>query len=352
MKIKAKEIAAMLNGDVVGDPEIEISRPSRIENGEPGSLTFLANPKYEQYAYRTKASIILVSQEFIPSKPINATLIKVKNVYESMAQLADRFEKVQKPSIGVSTLAQVHPSAKLGENVSIGSFVVIEADVVIGDHSIIMSQVYIGKNSRIGDNVCLHPGVRVYHEGIIGNRVIINANSVIGSDGFGFVKDQNGNFKKIKQLGNVLIEDDVEIGSNVVIDRASLGSTVIRSGAKLDNLIQVAHNVEIGTNTAMAAQVGIAGSSKIGADCLIGGQVGVAGHLKIGDKTEIQAQSGVASNTPDSSRLYGSPALEYRQYLKSYAVFKKLPDLLKELNNLREKVDLLSQNGQQGQTKS
>ena len=343
MKIKAREIAAMLNGDVVGDPEIEISRPSRIENGEPGSLTFLANPKYEQFAYQTRASIILVSKEFTPAKPIQATLIKVKNVYESMAHLADRFEKVQKPSIGVSNLARVHKSVKLGSNVSIGPFVVIDQDVEIGDNSIVLGQVFIGRNCQIGKNVFLHPGVRIYYESCIGDNVIINANSVIGSDGFGFVKDQNGSFKKMKQLGNVLIEDNVEIGANVVIDRASLGSTVIREGAKLDNLIQVAHNVEIGMNTALAAQVGIAGSSKIGADCLIGGQVGIAGHLKIGDGTEIQAQSGIASNISDGSRLYGSPALEYRQYLKSYAVFKQLPELLKELQNLREKVDLLSQ---------
>ncbi|MEO7175005.1 MAG: UDP-3-O-(3-hydroxymyristoyl)glucosamine N-acyltransferase, partial [Saprospiraceae bacterium] len=294
--------------------------------------------KYEAFAYETKASAILVSKDFVPTATIEASLILVDDVYSAVAILLERFNQTQQATYEISSLAFIHPSAIIGSQVTIGPFVVIEEGVTIGANSNIRAQAFIGKNVQIGEAVVINSGVKLYHETQVGDRSIIHANAVIGSDGFGFARQGDGTYKKIAQIGKVVIESDVEIGANTVIDRATMGSTMIRKGAKLDNLIQIAHNVEIGSNTAIAAQTGIAGSAKIGADCLIGGQVGIAGHLVIADRTEIQAKSGISSNVKkEGSRLYGYPAIDYVHYLKAFAVFKQLPAMVKKIDELEKK---------------
>ncbi len=337
MKVTAAELGNLINGVVDGDANVTVNRPARIEDGEPGTLTFLANPKYESFVYKTAASVILVNRDFVPREPIGATLIRVDNVYESLALLMEHFAPKQEKTPKISESAIVAEDVAIGPGASIGEFVVIEKGVSLGKNVILSPFTYLGQGVKIGDDVHLHMGVKVYYGCELGNRVKIHANSVIGSDGFGFVRT-NGQYKKINQIGNVIIENDVEIGANVVIDRASLGSTIIRQGAKLDNLIQIAHNVEIGPNTAMAAQSGVAGSTKIGADSLVGGQAGIVGHVELGPRTQIQAQSGVTSSTQPGEKLYGSPALDYVNYLKSYAVFRKLPDLRAHINRLEKKI--------------
>lgn len=338
MKIKAKDLAALLNGVVEGDPNVEIDRPSKIEEGTAGSISFLANSKYEPYAYTTKASILLVHNDFQASQTIHATLIRVANVYDSIAFLLEKFGEAANPEhTGISTKAEVHTNATLPRNISIGAYTVVEAGAQIGEGSNIYPQVYVGKRVRLGKNVTLHPGVRIYHDCIIGDNCILHANVVIGADGFGFIPQSDGSFKKVAQIGNVIIENDVEIGANTTIDRATMGSTLIKRGAKLDNLIMVAHNVEIGENTVIAAQAGIAGSSKIGNNCMIGGQAGIVGHLKIADHTKIQAQSGVTKSIKKTHQaIYGTPALPYSNYLKSYAVFKNLTDLQQRVKDLEK----------------
>ena len=337
MKVTATELGHLLNGIVDGNGDVTVDRPARIEDGEPGSLTFLANPKYESFIYQTNASVVLVAQDFQPRKEVKATLIRVENVYESMALLLEQFAPKQPHTFGVSKFASVADDVVLPANVSIGDFVVIESGATIGKNSIIAPFTYLGHNVNVGNDVHLHTGVKVYHDCVISDRVKIHANTVIGSDGFGFVRT-NGQYRKINQVGNVIIEPDVEIGANVVIDRASIGSTIVRRGAKLDNLIQIAHNVEIGPDTVMAAQSGVAGSTKIGANSMIGGQAGIVGHINIGPRTQIQAQSGVTTSTQAGERLYGSPALDYVGYLKSYALFRKLPELMSEVNRLEQRV--------------
>lgn len=339
MQITAQIIADILDGEVVGDPMATISGPGKIEEASQGMITFLANPKYKEYIYSTNASVVLVESDFIPEKPVNPTLIKVKNVYASLAILMEKFNSGMSVQTGVASTAVMDSSARIGTDVSIDDYVIVKKNVVIGDGTTVFGQVFIGDNVTIGRHCILYPGVKIYHNCIIGDRCIIQANSVIGSDGFGFVKDENGQYKKIPQTGNVVIEDDVEIGSNTVIDRASMGSTVIKKGAKLDNLIQIAHNVSIGSHTVMAAQSGVAGSTQMGENCMIGGQVGVAGHLKIANGAMVQAQSGIASAIKnEGAKLFGSPAIDYHQYLKSYAYFKKLPELMQELKDLRLKM--------------
>lgn len=340
MKLSASELAVLLGGKVEGDDTVWVDRPARIEDATPGSLSFLANPKYEEFVYDCDASILLVSHAFSPSRPVNPTLIRVDDVYGAMAFLAEKFEVENLPEKGVAANAVIDPTASIGEDVTISDFVVIGPNCRIDDGVVIHPFVFIGPNCEIGRNSTLFSGVKVHFDTKIGAQVSIHSNTVIGSDGFGYVKT-DGAFKKIKQLGNVIIEDDVEIGANVVIDRASLGSTVIRKGAKLDNLIQIAHNVEIGEHTAMAAQSGVAGSSKIGKDVLVGGQVGIVGHIHIKDGTQIQAQSGVTNNSKENARLYGSPALDYSKYLRSYAVFRNLPELNNQLNQLQERIQAI-----------
>jgi UDP-3-O-[3-hydroxymyristoyl] glucosamine N-acyltransferase len=336
MEVTVKDIAHLVNGTVVGDSQIKINRPSRIEEGGEGSITFFGNPKYESFVYSTTASAILAPEDFEPKEKVGATLIKVKDVYAAVAQLMESFAvSTQEKPVGISDRAVVDPTAVIGKDVYIGPLCVIGPEAVIGDGALIHAQVHIGRKTNIGSQVILYPGVRVLDSCVIGDRCILHANAVIGSDGFGFAPQSDGSFKKIPQLGNVILEEDVEIGANTTIDRASMGSTIIRRGVKLDNLIQVAHNVEIGEHTVIAALTGIAGSTKIGKYCQIGGQVGVAGHIKIADGTKVQAQAGLIADLKEPDQiLVGSPAIPYRDYFRSFAVFKQLPELNRRLRKL------------------
>jgi UDP-3-O-[3-hydroxymyristoyl] glucosamine N-acyltransferase len=340
MQVTAQQLAQLLNGIVEGNPDVSVNRPAKIEEGTSGTISFLANPKYEHYAYTTASSILLVSKDFAPSQVIVATLIRVDDVYSCVALLLEKFgQKADNQGI-VSQKSSIHNTVNLGNNVSVGDMSVIDENVSIGENTFIYPQVFIGKNVSIGKNTTLYPGVRIYQDCVIGDNCILHANAVVGSDGFGFAPQADGTFKKVAQIGNVIVEDNVEIGANTTIDRGTMGSTMIRKGVKLDNLIQVAHNVDIGENTVIAAQTGIAGSTKIGSNCMIGGQVGIVGHLKIADKTRIQAQSGIAANiTEPNTAWYGSPAIPYSNYLRSFAVFKQLPDILKRLTTLEKNND-------------
>ncbi len=334
MYISAKTIAHILGGKVEGNPEILVNRPGKIEEGGEGVITFLANPKYEEYVYTTTASVLLVSESFKPRKPIHPTMIRVPDVYQAVSILLERFAPDNNTDrTGISAQAFVHPTATLGNNCSIGHFAVVEAGAVIGDGVTIFPQVFIGKNVHIGANTTIYPGVRIQYACEVGKNCILHSNVVIGSDGFGFAPQPDGTYKKVAQIGNVIIEDDVEIGANTAIDRATMGSTRIRKGVKLDNLIQLAHNVDVGENTVIASQTGIAGSARIGKNCQIGGQVGVVGHIEIADFTKIQAQSGV--NKPlkeEKAAWYGSPAMPYTDFLRAYSIFRKLPDLERRLS--------------------
>ncbi len=335
MKITALELAHILNGTVEGDPSVSVSQAGKIETGKAGEICFLGNDQYESFAYTTEASILLVSNTFQPKEKIAATLIRVENVYNSLTFLLEKFGKAATPiNARVSDKASIPPSVFLGKNVSVGDFTVIGKDSKINDNCLIYPQVSIGENVEIGVDCIFYSGVKIYANTQIGSRCIFHSGCVIGSDGFGFAPQADGRYKKIHHVGNVVIEEDVEIGANTTIDRGTIGSTIIRKGVKLDNLIQIAHNVEIGENTVIAAQTGIAGSSKIGKNCRIGGQVGIAGHLSIGDNVQIQAQTGVGSHIVSGSKLYGSPALGYTEYLRAYAIFKNLPDLAKRVKKL------------------
>ena len=339
MRLSAKELAQLLGGSIEGDPDVLVDRPSKIEEGQPGTIAFLGNPKYESYAYSTSASILLVSEDFLPKKEIAATLIRVADVYASVALLFEKFGQAKQDDLGIAETAHIHPSAKLGEGLQLGMFSIIMENVEIGNNCVLHPQVFIGKGAKLGNNVILHPGVKIMPDCIIGDHCIIHPNTVVGADGFGFAPQSDGTYKKITQIGNVVIEDHVEIGSNVSIDRASLGSTIIRRGAKLDNLIQIAHNVEIGENTVIASQAGVAGSTKIGKNCQIGGQVGFVGHVRIADGTRIQAQSGIAAGIEEpNTAVFGSPAIPYRDYIRSYAIFRKLPELYKKLYALEKLI--------------
>jgi UDP-3-O-[3-hydroxymyristoyl] glucosamine N-acyltransferase len=340
MRVTAKELAVLLNGTVEGDPNAWVDRPSKIEEGGAGSISFLGNDKYEPYAYKTDASILLVPKRWQPKQSVQATLLRVDDVYAAIAKLFKQFGQNQSSGPkGISDQAFVHPEAKIGEQVSIGRFAVIEAGAEIGEHCEIGDQVFIGADVQIGAYSKILPGARIMHRCIIGSHCILHPNVIIGSDGFGFAPQQDGSYEKIEQLGNVVIEEWVEVGAGTAIDRATMGSTIIRKGVKLDNLIQIAHNVEIGENTVIAAQAGIAGSTKIGKNCQIGGQVGFVGHVKIADGTQIQAQSGVASSVKmPNQALFGSPAFNYTDYIRSYAIFKKLPELYKRINALEKQL--------------
>lgn len=339
MQVKAKELALMLNGQVEGDPEVAVSSPSKIEEGGPGTISFLGNLKYEPYLYTTTASVVLVGQDFEPKEKVQATLIKVENVYSAIALLLEKFQQSSDAPLHISDRASVHEAAILGDNISIGDFAIVEAGASIGSQTRIAAQVYIGRRAKIGSHVIIYPGARILDDCVLGDHCIIHSNVVIGSDGFGFAPQEDGSYRKIAQIGNVVLEDHVEVGANTCIDRATMGSTIIRSGVKLDNLIQIAHNVEIKSNTVIAAQTGIAGSTKIGASCMIGGQVGFVGHISVADSTSIQAQTGVASSIKESGQAwFGTPAIKWKDYLKSYGVFKRLTQLDKELSQLSKKV--------------
>jgi len=332
MNFTAGHIADQINGTVVGDRDIDIFNISKIEEGSKGSLTFLANPKYTEFIYTTKASAAIVSSDFEPTERIELTLIKVKDPYSSFTTILELFDKDLSKRKGISQLTDVNKSSKISDSSFIGSFSSVGENSIIGEKCIIENQVFIGNNVEIGNGCIIYPGVKILDDTIIGQNCIIHSSTTIGSDGFGFAPNDDGSYKKIPQTGNVVIGDNVEIGSNSTIDRATLGSTIISNGVKLDNQIQVAHNVEIGENTAIAAQSGVAGSTKIGKNCMIGGQVGIIGHIKIGDNVKIQAQAGVTSNIESNSRVTGTPAISYMNYNKSYVHFKNLPEIVKKID--------------------
>jgi UDP-3-O-[3-hydroxymyristoyl] glucosamine N-acyltransferase len=336
----AKQIATILNGTIEGDSSIEVNNFSRIEEGKPGTLTFLANPKYTRYIYTTEASIVLVNNDFVAEHPIKVTLIRCFNAYAALAILLDMVEKSKPQKAGIEAMTFISGTAKLGENVYVGAFSYIADNAEIGNNTKIYPQSYIGDNVKIGNNTIVYPGVKIYSGCVIGNNCIIHSGAVIGSDGFGFALEE-GVYKKIPQMGIVRIEDDVEIGANTTIDRAVMDATVIHKGVKLDNLIQVAHNVEIGDNTVMAAQVGISGSTKIGKQCMFGGQVGLGGHITIGDNANIGAQSGIISNIEPDAKILGSPAIPVRDFFKSSVVFSKLPEMYRQIAQLQKEVEAL-----------
>lgn len=340
MEFSAKQIAEYIQGVIVGDENTTVHTFSKIEEGIPGALTFLANPKYTHYIYETKASIVLVNKDFIPEGEITATLIKVDNAYESLAKLMTLYEMSKPKKTGIDPLASVAANARIGENVYIGPFACIEEGAIIGDNAYIHPHVTVGCNAKVGNGTILYPHVTVYHDCRIGNQCIIHAGAVIGADGFGFAPSAEG-YEKIPQIGITIIEDQVEIGANTCVDRATMGATIVHKGTKLDNLIQIAHNVEVGSHTVMASQVGIAGSAKIGEWCMFGGQVGVAGHIQIGDHVNVGAQSGIPGNTKSGSSLMGYPAIEPKQFARSSAVFKKLPEMYSELGRLQKELEEL-----------
>ncbi len=342
MQVTAQDVANILGGEVVGNPSTVITGPGKIEEAITGHISFLSNPKYTHHIYTTNASAVLVGKDFAPEQEVTATLIKVDDVYTSLGILLQQFGQVDHGFTGISDQAIVDPSARLGTNVSVAAGVVIAADAVIGNDTVIYPQVYIGKGVKIGASNILHAGVKIMHDCQLGANCVIWPNTVIGSDGFGFSPDENRKYTKIPQIGNVIIEDDVEIGANCAIDRATMGSTIIREGVKLDNLIQIAHNVEVGAHTVIAGQSGIAGSSKVGKHAVVGGQVAIAGHLNIADGVMIQGQSGIGGNiTEANSKWYGTPAIEYRNYLRSYAHFRNLPDVVQKMRSLEKELEAI-----------
>jgi UDP-3-O-[3-hydroxymyristoyl] glucosamine N-acyltransferase len=344
MKFTAQMIASFLKGEIIGDPNIEVSDISKIEEGKPGTLSFLSNPKYNKFLYTTNASIVLVNKDLTLEAPVNTTLIKVDNAYQSIAMLLDLYVQSKPQKTGIETQSFISTSANLGENTYVGAFAYIDNNAVIGANTKIYPQVFIGENVKIGTNTIIYPGVKIYEGCIIGSDCIIHAGAVIGADGFGFAPNSENNYKKIPQIGNVIIEDYVEIGANTTIDRATMGSTIIRKGVKLDNQIQVAHNVEIGENTVMAAQVGISGSAKIGKNCMFGGQTGIAGHLTIADNNKFGAKSGINSSIDKNNQeLIGAPVMDVKNFFKSSVLFQKLPDIYKQINEMERKIKSLTE---------
>jgi UDP-3-O-[3-hydroxymyristoyl] glucosamine N-acyltransferase len=336
MEFTARQIADILNGKVEGDPEVVVSRLAKIEEGLPGTMTFLANPLYTPHIYTTKASIIIVNEDFIPSQSIAGTLIRVENAYTSFAKLLEIFQNMQSGKKGISPYAFISKSAKIGEDVYIGEFVSVGDNAVIGSNVQIYPQTFIGDNVTIGDNTTVYAGVKIYHDCMVGSDCTLHAGIVIGADGFGFAPQADNQYKKVIQAGNVVIHDNVEIGANTTIDRATLGSTVIHRGAKIDNLIQIAHNVEIGENTVIAAQTGISGSTKIGKNCMIAGQVGIVGHLNIGDNVKIGAQSGIEHDIKNGEVFLGTPALEAGKTRRLYVYWRNFDQLVKKIYQLEK----------------
>lgn len=339
MKFTATQIAGILEGEVEGNPQIAVHKLSKIEEGEKGSLTFLANPKYTSYIYSTKASITIVNKDFIPEQALSTTLIKVDDAYKSFSKLLEYYNQVKSNKVGIETPSFISESAVYGEGFYLGAFSYLGENVKIGKNVKVYPNVYIGDNVTIGDNVLVFAGAKIYSETLIGNGCVIHSGAIIGADGFGFTPNSNGEYSKVPQTGNVILEDNVDVGAGTTIDRATLGSTILRKGVKLDNQIQIAHNVEIGEHTAIAAQTGIAGSTKIGKNCLIGGQVGIVGHITIGDRVKIQAQSGIGRNVKDDEVLQGSPALNYGDFNKSYVHFKNLPKLVNKITDIEKKIE-------------
>ncbi len=339
MKFTAAQIAGILNGTVEGDENVVVSKLSKIEDGSEGSLTFLANLKYKSYIYSTKASVTIVNNDFVASNKFSTTLIRVENAYQAFSQLLEYYNQVKMNKTGIEKPVFVADNVEHGTDLYLGAFAYLGENVKIGNNVKIYPQVYIGDNVTIGDNTILFTGAKLYSETVVGKSCVINSGVVIGADGFGFTPDEKGEFHKVPQIGNVIIEDNVDIGPGTTIDRATMGSTIIKNGVKLDNQIQIAHNVIIGENTVIAAQSGVAGSTKIGKNCIIGGQVGIAGHLVVGDNVKIQAQSGISRNVKDNEVLQGSPGIRLADFNKSYVYFKNLPKIVERLNTVEKQID-------------
>lgn len=337
MKVTIQQIADLLNGEIVGDPTIEVSDLSKIEEGKPGSLSFLSNPKYIHYLYETKASAVIVNKSFVPENTVKAALIKVEDAYVAFTKLLEFYNQIKNNKVGIEEPHFMGENTHYGKDIYIGAFAYIGQNCQIGNQVKIYPNTYIGDHVKIGDNTTIFAGSKIYSDSEIGNNCIIHAGTIIGSDGFGFAPQEDGSYAKVPQTGNVIIEDDVEIGANTTIDRATLGSTIIRKGAKLDNHIQIAHNVEVGEHTVIASQTGIAGSTKIGRYCQIGGQVGIVGHITVGNHVRIQGQSGVNKSLKDNDVVQGSPAIAYSDYTKSFIHFRNLPKIVDEIEKLKNK---------------
>lgn len=337
MKVTVQQIADLLNGEVIGNAATEVSDLSKIEEGKPGSLSFLSNPKYVPYIYETKASAVIINKSFVPEHPVQTTLIKVEDAYAAFTKLLEFYNQIKNSKVGIEQPNFVGENTVYGQDIYIGAFAYIGQNCQIGDNVKIYPNCYIGDNVKIADNTTIFAGSKIYADTQIGSRCIIHSGTTIGSDGFGFAPQEDGSYAKVPQTGNVIIEDDVEIGANTTIDRATLGSTIIRQGVKLDNHIQIAHNVEIGAHTVIASQTGIAGSTKIGKYCQIGGQVGIVGHITIGNYVKIQAQSGVNKSLKDNDVVQGSPAINYGDFSKSFVHFRNLPKIVEDIDKLKNK---------------
>ncbi len=344
MQFTAKEVSTLLNGTLEGNPDAIIFQLAKIEEAVEGGLSFLANPKYESFLYSTNASVVIVNEDLELTQPVKPTLIRVKNAYSSFSVLLEMYNTIRLNKEGIEQPSFIHPEAKIGKDVYIGAFSYIGADAVIGDNAKIYPHTYLADNVTVGENTTLFSGVKVYHDCIIGKDVIIHSNAVIGSDGFGFAPQADGSYKKISQIGNVIIEDNVEVGSNTCIDRATMGSTIIRKGVKLDNLIQIAHNADIGANTVIASQTGVSGSSKIGENCIIGGQVGIVGHISLAKGTQIQAKSGINKSIEQENKKFGgAPATTYQSYMRSQVIIQRLPEMERKIEELQKALKLLQE---------
>lgn len=343
MDFKATDIAAYLQGEIVGDGNVKVSNVSKIEEGKPGTLAFLANPKYEHYIYETQSSVVLVNKSFVPKNEIKATLIKVDDAYKAFASLLDLYVQAKGAlKSGIEQPSYIDESATHGDEVFVGAFAYIGKHAKIGKNVKIYPQAYIGDNVKIGDDCIIYAGAKLYDDTVVGNRCIIHAGAVLGADGFGFAPQEDGTYKKIPQIGNTVLEDDVEIGANTTVDCATMGSTVIRKGAKIDNLVMIAHNCEIGSNTVFAGQVGIAGSTKVGNNCTFGGQVGLGGHITIGDNVTLGAQSGVVQNIKSNQIMLGSPAIDIKVAMRAYVMLRRLPEIRNDVLQLRKNLDALT----------
>ncbi len=345
MQFTAKEISLLLNGALEGDPDVKVNQLAKIEEAQKDSLSFLANPKYEAFLYTTNASVVIVNDDLIIDKPISSTLIRVKDAYSSFSVLLEKYNSLKLDKKGIEQPCFIHPDARIGDDVYIGAFAYIGAGAVVGNRSKIYPHCFIGDDVKVGDDCSLYSGAKIYHDCSLGDRVIIHATAVIGSDGFGFAPQADGAYTKISQIGNVLIEDDVEIGANTCIDRATMGSTIIRKGVKLDNLIQIAHNAEIGQNTVIASQTGVSGSSKIGDNSIIGGQVGIVGHITIAKGTQIQAKSGINKSIEEEGKKWGgAPATSYQNYMRSQVIIQRLPEMERKIEELHKALKALQEN--------
>lgn len=342
MEFTAKQIAAYVGGEIIGDENVTVCTFAKIEEGVKGALSFLANPKYASYIYDTQSSIVLVNSDFTPERPIQATLIKTANAYESLAKLMTLYESVKPKKTGISPMASVAASATIGENVYIGPFVSVGEKAIIGNNTIIEANTSVGDNATVGSDCILYNHVTIYHDCKVGNRCILHAGSVIGADGFGFAPGANG-YEKIPQIGIAILEDDVEIGANTCIDRATMGATIIKRGVKLDNMVQIAHNVIVDEHTVMAAQCGVAGSTKIGSWCMVGGQAGISGHIKIGNQVKVGGHSGVTNSVQDGKAVMGYPSFEHTQFARATVVYKKLPEMYREMDALKKEIESLKQ---------